>query len=121
MSLTEKVEHNLAETRQAYANRMNLVLAVAHAERDLVEAQKVLETAKYSILASTDPKELGSNEAIRTAKIAELTAVQSLELVRRQERLRKLQTDLEMARLECRCCDLTLQHLALLQQPATAA
>lgn len=69
------------------------------------------------ILTAVDPKELGANEAARTARIAEMTSLEAEQVSLRTQIVDAMRSQGEMLRLEARRCELTLQHFSLLCGP----
>jgi hypothetical protein len=109
------IKKNMHETNVAYTKRIGLVCDIAQQETVLAVEQQTLQSERSKILLSYDPKDLGANETVRNARIAELTAAFQEQVTKTQAIIDLMKANLEMARLECRRCDLTLQHLTALQ------
>ena len=113
MNTLEMLTTNLQATRAAYTTRIGLVAEMVKAETRLTADRLELEAAKVAILTANadDPKALGGNEAARSARLADLTAEEARRVQASAAVVDALRAELEMARLECRLADLTLQHL----------
>ena len=73
------------------------------ASEDALAAQEALKKAEAAVINSHDPKELGGNEAARSAKIRELTARErsDLEESERTKRAAALQYEIDCMTVDC--------------------
>ena len=76
----------------AYSNLTSAMVALADAEADLVDAERILTERRFALLLTNEPKQLGANEEIRSAVLAQMTekerfAVQAATDTRNQVRL----------------------------------
>jgi hypothetical protein len=91
------------EIKQAYKAMIDSKIVLFKAGETALEAKADLKSSEVHILTSTDPKELGPNEAVRTATVRTKLRIEYEALDMAETTLREAQLAFDLARMGVEC------------------